>query len=237
MNRARMIAHRGGCRYEVENTIEAFIAAGNRSYFGIETDIVMTKDGKIVVFHDDDLKRLGNDERNIRDVTFDQLQEFDLKNHLTYLERPKRIVTFREYLKICKHYRKVPVIDVKWGFTETGLDQIMEEIHLENMENDSIIICYTIKNLVYLRSKYPNYPLQFLAGMAANEENFKFAIDNKLDLDIRIDLLTKELIDRFHANNLKVNVWCVDSEEDRLRFEEMGIDYITTNILEEKILL
>lgn len=232
MNKAKLIAHRGGCRYEVENTIEAFIAAGNRNYFGIETDIVMTKDHKIIVFHDDDLKRLANDCRNVRDLTYEELMKFDLKNHLSYLDRPKKIVTFIEYLKICRHYKKIAVVDVKWGFSEDGLDQIMDEIYLMNMENFTIIICYTMKSLIYLRKKYPTFPLQFLAGMAANEENFLLSLQYQLDLDIRRDLLTKELIDRFHAKNLKVNVWCVDEETDRRLVEALGVDFITTNILE-----
>ena len=56
----KMIAHRGYSKYELENTKEAFLAAANRSYFGIETDITLLKDRSMVLFHDDDLKRLAN---------------------------------------------------------------------------------------------------------------------------------------------------------------------------------
>ena len=48
-----MVAHRGLSGIEKENTNTAFVAAGNRSYFGIETDVHKTLDGKYVVFHDD----------------------------------------------------------------------------------------------------------------------------------------------------------------------------------------
>lgn len=41
---AQMIAHRGVCGIECENTAAAFVAAGNRSYFGIETDVHRTAD-------------------------------------------------------------------------------------------------------------------------------------------------------------------------------------------------
>ena len=46
---AKMIAHRGLSGIEKENTNAAFIAAGNRSYFGIETDVHKTVDGKFVI--------------------------------------------------------------------------------------------------------------------------------------------------------------------------------------------
>ena len=53
----KMIAHRGLSGIECENTNEAFIAAGNRSYYGIETDVHVTKDGKYIIIHDKDTKK------------------------------------------------------------------------------------------------------------------------------------------------------------------------------------
>ena len=58
-NEVLMIAHRGLSGLERENTCAAFVAAGNRSYFGIETDIHRTADGEYVVFHDDTTERLA----------------------------------------------------------------------------------------------------------------------------------------------------------------------------------
>ena len=46
-----VVAHRGLSGIEVENTNAAFVAAGNRSYFGIETDIYRTSDGHFIVVH------------------------------------------------------------------------------------------------------------------------------------------------------------------------------------------
>ncbi len=54
----KMIAHRGVSKLERENTCPAFIAAGNRSYFGIETDIQVIADGTFVAMHDDDTRRV-----------------------------------------------------------------------------------------------------------------------------------------------------------------------------------
>jgi len=49
----KMIAHRGVSGLERENTNLAFVAAGNRSYFGVETDIHVTADQNLIVIHDD----------------------------------------------------------------------------------------------------------------------------------------------------------------------------------------
>ena len=52
-NNTVLIAHRGLSGIECENTAAAFVAAGNRSYFGIETDVHKTADGKFIIIHDD----------------------------------------------------------------------------------------------------------------------------------------------------------------------------------------
>ena len=57
----RVIAHRGLSGIERENTNAAFVAAGNRSYYGIETDIHRTADGRFVVCHDNDLFRVSGE--------------------------------------------------------------------------------------------------------------------------------------------------------------------------------
>ena len=61
----KMIAHRGVSGLETENTCAAFIAAGNRSYWGIETDLYRTADGRFVVFHDSTTMRLSGTDYTI----------------------------------------------------------------------------------------------------------------------------------------------------------------------------
>ena len=59
--RTQVIAHRGVSGLELENTCAAFVAAGNRSYFGIETDVHVTADGNYIVIHDSTTKRVGTE--------------------------------------------------------------------------------------------------------------------------------------------------------------------------------
>ena len=52
----RMIGHQGIHHLEVGNTCSGFVAAGNRSYWGIEVDVRVTKDRVVILTHDDSLK-------------------------------------------------------------------------------------------------------------------------------------------------------------------------------------
>jgi glycerophosphoryl diester phosphodiesterase len=71
----KVIAHRGLSAFETENTLGAFIAAGNKSYYGIETDVHVTKDGKFVIIHDDNLLRSAGIDMCIEDSLYDDLKK------------------------------------------------------------------------------------------------------------------------------------------------------------------
>ena len=66
-----MVAHRGVSGLEPENSIPAFIAAGNRSYYGVETDVHVTGDGKFVVIHDDHTGRVAGDNLCVEQSSYD----------------------------------------------------------------------------------------------------------------------------------------------------------------------
>jgi len=74
----KMIAHRGLSGLELENTNSAFVAAGNRSYYGIETDVHRTADGQYIIIHDDNTKRVGGDEMIVEKTSFETLRAIRL---------------------------------------------------------------------------------------------------------------------------------------------------------------
>ena len=74
------IAHRGLHTKDIpENSLSAFENALKNNY-AIELDVQFTKDKEVVVFHDENLKRITNDTRNIEDVNYDELKNLRLGN-------------------------------------------------------------------------------------------------------------------------------------------------------------
>ena len=102
----KMVAHRGVSGLERENTCSAFVAAGNRSYFGVETDIHRTADGRYIVYHDDNLVRLLGDERVVEEMTFDELRALRLTDLDGHARGDLLLPTLEEYVHICKKYDK-----------------------------------------------------------------------------------------------------------------------------------
>lgn len=228
----KLIAHRGFSKYELENTKEAFLAAANRPYFGIETDISIIKNQAMILFHDDNLKRLTNIDKSLKDLTIEEAADIELNARKTYHTYSYKIAYPKEYIRICKHYGKTPIIELKWCFTKELVDEVMKLLIQEDMYDKSIIICFTYELVLYIKERYPDMRIQYLLGMLYTEKAIEDCLSKNISIDLRYDLVTKELVDRFHEKGLEVNAWTVDDEETRNRLELWGVDYITTNILE-----
>lgn len=111
-----LYAHRGlhdNSSEAPENSLAAFREAVDAG-FGMELDIQLTKDGQVVVFHDDTLKRVCGIEGKISDYTYEQLQEF------TLCKSEERIPLFTQVLKLVDG--KVPLIVEFKGNDSTNLD-------------------------------------------------------------------------------------------------------------------
>ena len=230
-NNVRMIAHRGLSGLECENTCSAFVAAGNRSYFGIETDIHVTKDGEFAVFHDDSTGRLCDKDINVESSTYDELFSLILKNTDDTERKDLRIPKLSEYISICKKYGKTAILEIKNPFSKENLEKVIEQIKALDYIDGVVFISFVLDNMITLRELLPDARLQFLFAKMS-ENVFDILRQYRFDADVYYELITKEFVDRVHSIGHKVNVWTVNSADVAKHVIECGVDYITTNILE-----
>ena len=228
----QVVAHRGLSGIEKENTNAAFVAAGNRSYYGIETDIHRTADGRFVVCHDDDLKRVAGEDILVESTTLADLQNvvlFDKDG--TKNREDLRLSVLENYISICKKYEKHCVLELKSDFTDEEIAEIINIIKgLEYLENVTFI-SFVYSNVVKIRKFVPTQSVQFLFTKFT-DEIIANLIAARIDVDVYFKSLTKELIDLLHENGLKVNCWTVDDKEKAEELAAWGVDFITSNILE-----
>lgn len=234
-----MVAHRGLSGIEQENTHASFIAAGNRSYYGIETDLRRTNDGHYVCMHDKTLTRVAGDDFTIEQCSYDTVRSLLLKEKSGEKGRTDiRIPSLEEYVGICKRYEKVCVLELKGTYETEHLREVLDMIDAQDWLDHTVIIDFTLENLIRLRELAPNQKAQFLtAGKdfedpAAIDAMYDVLNRYNLDLDIYHKVLTPEMAARVHADGHVINVWTVDQLEDASRCVEMNVEYITSNILE-----
>ena len=229
----RMIAHRGLSGIEMENTCSAFVAAGNRSYFGIETDVHVTADGRFIILHDDTTRRVALDDLTVEESTYETLRSLRLCD--TDGKRGRRdlmLPSLREYVRICKKYEKISVLELKNPMESGQIDQILDVLREESWLEHTIIISFDLSNLVDVRNKLPEQNAQYLIERKIPDDLVDTLKKYHFDLDIDYRLLTEDFIRRLHGEGIRVNVWTVNSLEDAQRLTAWGVDFITTNIVE-----
>ena len=231
----KMVAHRGASGLERENTVPAFLAAGNRSYFGVETDIHRTADGKYVVIHDETTSRVtrGAANINVEENPYDAVKDLVLPDKDgTTMRQDIRIPLLAEYIHICKKYDKVCVLELKNAFNKEEIREIVAIIREYDYLDKVIFISFVLTNCLTLRELLPQQPVQWLTSNGLTSELMKTLVEQRLGLDSYYKVLTQEVIDSLHAEGLEVNCWTVDDPEWAEKLVAMGVDYITSNILE-----
>ena len=228
----KMIAHRGVSGLERENTCPAFVAAGVKSYYGIETDVHITKDGKFIVVHDDNLQRVAGVDMVVEESTFDKLRQVRMLDTDDKTERNDLFLpSLEEYIVICRKYDKQAILELKNEMPEDKIGEIAEIIKGLGWFERTTFISFAGENLIRLRKKYPTANAQFLS-CECGEDVIRFMVDNKFDADLCGTCITKELVDRLHAEGIVVNCWTLDLLEHAKLAKAYGVDMITSNILE-----
>ena len=237
--KSKIIAHRGVCGLERENTYPAFLAAANRSYYGIETDIQVMADGNFIAMHDDTLWRvsLGASDLSVAKSSLEDVRDIVLPDLDGSTDRQDiRIPTLRDYVSICKKYEKKCILEVKNLFSAEDISRMIDEIRKLDYLDGVIFISIEYENCVNLRKLLPDAPIQYLTGQRFDAEVIRMLTDIKADAGFDIDYSdrarNKERIDAFHSLGMKVNVCVCDDPSLARELIDMGADFLTTNILE-----
>ena len=229
----KMVAHRGVSGLEPQNTLLAFVAAGNRSYFGIETDVHITSDGKYVCMHDDTFEHTaGKPELFVEKMTYEEARKVALYDATGKANGAVCVPSLAEYIETCKRYDKTAVLELKSKFRPQQILEIIGIIEGIDYLDKVIFISFHYQNLVFVKQLKPEQNVQFLVCEITPDLLDKLTA-YRMDLDIYYKtMLSKEAVLPFKKAGIRINVWTCDRPEDATTLIENGVDFITSNILE-----
>ena len=228
----KMIAHRGLSGLALENSVAAFELAGQKSYYGIETDVHVTKDGKYILVHDDDLLRIAGLNVAVEETDYATLRALRFKDVYGKSEEENMFLpSLDEYLSICKKYGKQAILELKNRMDAQDVLGIVSAVEQSGWLDRTTFISFSGENLVELRKRYPAVQAQYLLEKVT-EEDIQFMIAHRLNADLRWDCIRTKLVKRLHSEGIKVNCWTVDGRECARLMKNCGVDFITSNILE-----
>ncbi len=228
------IAHRGlHSKKAAENTLPAFKLAIANNH-PIELDIQLLKDGSVVVFHDDDLRRLCGSDIPINSITLKQLKEFKVNGK-------EKIPTLEETLALING--QVPVlVEIKNKKTS---NQILHSEALEilkNYDGEFAVQSFNPMTVRYFLQHLPKVPVGLVSGSFSDTKmNLvqKFYLKNVFDSYlVRPDFIAYEWSEIFSISNIILNklfkvpiiAWTITTEEQKNDIKLLASNYIFENI-------
>lgn len=216
------IVHRGASYYAPENTLEAFKKALELRVDVVELDVHHTKDGELIVMHDDNVSRTTDGVGYIHEFSFKQIRKLHEPNG-------EPIPTLQEVLDILKN-KCICKIDIK---DEGTVDKVIKLIKKNNIEYSVIVTCEIPSILKEIKKLPTNIKLE-AGGFGRKGIQIKEIIEKAKSVKADIisphyTITTKKLVDEAHKNGLKVHVWTVDEGNMTEKMKKIGVDGITTN--------
>ncbi|HEX5177390.1 MAG TPA: glycerophosphodiester phosphodiesterase [Chthoniobacteraceae bacterium] len=232
-----IIAHRGASYDAPENTFASFKLGWKQNADADELDIWLSKDGKMVVFHDDNTKRIAGVNQRVAEQTFAELRTLDAGIWKGAAWKGERIPTLEEALAT-QPPRKRMFIEIKCG------PEILAELERVLRESgktpaELVIIGFGYETMKAAKARFPQIPVFWLVSPEKESRGEKPGVEELVakTKEARLDGLNlnfKFAIDEAFVRHvkgagLKLYVWTVDDAKVAQRVAGLGVDGITTN--------
>lgn len=227
----KSFAHRGFCSKYPENTLLAFEKAIEEGVDGLENDVQLTKDGHIVIMHDESVDRTTNGSGWVKDYTLEQLKELDASEKFAGQFGVQRVPTLREYLELVKDQPVITNIEMKTGvFEYREMEQLLVNMLREYKIQDRILIT-SFNHFTILRMKKlaPEIRYGFLAydwRIDAGEYTQRYGIPC---YHPDYHNLTEEVVADLKGHGIEINPYTVDDPDDIRDMIRKGVNSVITD--------
>lgn len=220
-------AHRGASQYAPENTMSAFRKAIELKATGIELDLQKTKDGKIVIFHDEKIDKLSNGTGRISDYTYEELLKFDFGIWFDKKYKGEKIVLFESFAKEFLPKDLTFAIELK---VENIERETIEIINKYSKHNNIYISSFNYKILDNMRKIDSNVKLSWLIKERINEDNIEKLLRIRGNqICPKADCISIEDIKLANDNGLGVRLWGVSNEDIMKKVYTLNTEGMTVN--------
>lgn len=223
-------AHRGACAYAPENTLESFALAVEMKADGVETDVHFSKDGKIMVLHDEKIDRTSNGQGLVTDYTFEQLRQFDFGCKFKKAYSDTKIPTLDELYALLKPTDLTINVEIK------SADPRMPAALYETAKKFDMVdrIIYSSFNHLQLTRMLAIDPNAFVAPLYGFNMVFPWLYGENMKASAthpKYDQISlfPEYVDEFHKRGIRVHPWTCDDPELIRSLAEAGCDAVITN--------
>ena len=224
-DRVQITAHRGGAGVAPENTLAAIRQAIADGTDWIEIDVQESKDGVVVVVHDSDLARVGNNPVKIWAATAEELRSVDIGSHFHPAFSDERVPTLEEVLQTCKGQTRLNIELKYYGHDQDLENRVIELVERFEMESEIVVMSLESKGIKKLKALRPDWTAGLLTAVAAGDLTRAQADF----LAVNSKLATRTFIDAAHRRNKTVSAWTVNDAYAMSAMISRGIDNLITD--------
>lgn len=228
--RTLILAHRGASAYAPENTLEAFSLAVDMKADGVETDVHFSKDGKIMVLHDEKIDRTSNGQGSVTDYTCEQLKFFDFGCKFKKAYSDTKIPTLDEMYALLKPTDMIINIEIK-----SADAKMAEALNLTAKKFDmQDRIIYSSFNHLQLTRMLAVFPEAFVAPLYSFNMIKPWLYCENMSAKAthpRYDqiALFPEYVEECHKRGVRVHPWTIDDPEALKALADAGCDAVISN--------
>lgn len=224
------IAHRGASYLAPENTVASIQLAWELGSDGAECDVMLTKDNKIAVFHDQTGERLLNKDVKISEVPYSEIKNIPIKLRESNLKKYEgsTVPQLKDLLETVPEDRLL-VIEIKCG--KEIIPYLQKDIKKYWKSGNIAFIAFDYETIVETKKVFPAAPCYYLSSNA-DDLNRRFDEIVRSDLEgvnLNHKIIDKALVERFRSAGKDVWCWTVNLPEDANRMQQSGVKHITTD--------
>jgi len=209
------VGHRGAKTYEIENTLESYKKAIELGANAIELDVRKSNDGKLIVIHDDNLKRVFGKDISVNETTLIELKQLT----------GDKIPTLEEALQFIDKKVERILVELK----EVGYEnKVLEIIRKENLNERVIIVSFHEPALLNVREVDGKIETGLIYAKHKNPIDAALKLKAQYLVPLYKLTHTKDIEDA-HKNNLKVIVWTINTKHEAKQYRDKGADGIASD--------
>lgn len=227
----KIIAHRGVPHIAPENTMASFISAIEMGADGIETDVQQTKDGHLVLIHDEKVDRTTDGKGLVKDFTLDEIRKLSAGVKFNRKFKDQKIPTLEEFLELVEGKDLLINIEIKSGVVlYPGIEKhTIDMIHKYHLDKNIILSSFNHYALVTCKEIDSSIKtgILYMEGLV---EPWEYA--RKIGADALHPFfytVRPEIIGDMKKSGLIINPFTVDGQREMEAMIDLGVDGIITN--------
>jgi glycerophosphoryl diester phosphodiesterase len=233
-------AHRGASGYAPENTLTAFQIAVDMGADGVELDVQLTKDDRLVVIHDETIDRVSNGMGCVKDYTLADLKRFNFNKKGITPPLFTEIPTLEEVLKLLADTNLVVNIELKTGlFFYDGIEEkTLSAVSSFGMDERAVYSSFNHYSVMRIKALAPKAKtgLLFGDGVIVTAEACERLGVTATHPDMGA-LMYPGFMRDAHARGVKVHAWTANDEASMLFCVESRVDAMITNFPDKAALI